>query len=147
MRILRITAENLASLAGLQHVDFTTEPLRSAGLFSIIGPTGSGKSTLLDALCLALYDDTPRLKLAPKGGEDIRGVSQQDPRGLLRRGAASGMAEVAFVGVDGNTWTAQWKVRRARNRAEGQLQAVTMALYRGNLQQGQEEQLEVGGKK
>ena len=147
MRILRITAENLASLAGLQHVDFTTEPLRSAGLFSIIGPTGSGKSTLLDALCLALYDDTPRLKLAPKGGEDIRGVSQQDPRGLLRRGAASGMAEVAFVGVDGNTWTAQWKVRRARNKAEGQLQAVTMALYRGNLQQGQEEQLEVGGKK
>ncbi|MFN9295874.1 MAG: AAA family ATPase, partial [Planctomyces sp.] len=49
MRILRITAENLASLAGLQTVDFTQEPLRSAGLFSIIGPKGSGKSTLLDA--------------------------------------------------------------------------------------------------
>lgn len=147
MRILRITAENLASLAGVQHVDFTTEPLRSAGLFSIIGPTGSGKSTLLDALCLALYDDTPRLKLAPKGGEEINRLSQQDPRGLLRRGASAGMAEVAFIGVDGLTWTAQWKVRRARNKADGQLQVVTMALYRGNLRSEQEEQLEAGGKK
>ncbi|MGV2334596.1 MAG UNVERIFIED_CONTAM: AAA family ATPase [Planctomycetaceae bacterium] len=52
MRILRITVENLASLNGRHTVDFTAEPLRSAGLFAIIGPTGSGKSTLLDAMCL-----------------------------------------------------------------------------------------------
>jgi len=146
MRILRITAENLASLAGVQTVDFTQEPLRSAGLFSIIGPTGSGKSTLLDALCLALYDDTPRLKLV-KGTVEIKGLTQQDSRNLLRRGATSGMAEAAFTGVDGQTWTAQWKVRRARNKAEGTLQTVTMALFRGNLQPGKNEQLEVGGKK
>lgn len=146
MRILRITAENLASLAGVQTVDFTQEPLRSAGLFSIIGPTGSGKSTLLDALCLALYDDTPRLKLV-KGNVEIKGLTQQDSRNLLRRGATSGMAEAAFTGVDGQTWTAQWKVRRARNKAEGTLQTVTMALFRGNLQPGKNEQLEVGGKK
>lgn len=146
MRILRITAENLASLAGLQTVDFTQEPLRSAGLFSIIGPTGSGKSTLLDALCLALYDDTPRLKQV-KGNVEIKGLNQQDSRNLLRRGATAGMAEAAFVGVDGQTWTAQWRVRRARNKADGNLQTASMALYRGNLQPGKNEQLEVGGKK
>ncbi len=147
MRILRISLENLASLSGRHNVDFTREPLRSAGLFAIIGPTGSGKSTLLDAMCLALYDHTPRLKLAPSRGEEVNQLSQQDARALLRRGAAAGMAEVAFVGVDGQTWTAQWKVRRARNKADGQLQQSTMALYRGNLQDGQDEQLQTGGKK
>ena len=59
MKILRITLRNIASLSGWHTVDFTREPLRSAGLFSIVGPTGSGKSTLLDGLCLALYDDLP----------------------------------------------------------------------------------------
>ena len=61
MRILRIGGKNLASLAGEFSVDFEQEPLASTGLFAISGPTGAGKSTLLDALCLALYDDTPRL--------------------------------------------------------------------------------------
>ena len=64
--------------------------LQSAGLFAICGPTGAGKSTLLDALCLALYDNTPRL--ARVGGKgigvpDVRDevVTPQDTRTLLRR--------------------------------------------------------------
>ena len=61
MKILAIRLKNLASLAGPFEIDFTAEPLASAGLFAITGPTGAGKSTLLDALCLALYDRTPRL--------------------------------------------------------------------------------------
>ena len=61
MRILKIGGKNLASLAGEFGVDFESEPLASTGLFAISGPTGAGKSTLLDALCLALYDATPRL--------------------------------------------------------------------------------------
>ncbi|MFN9035486.1 MAG: hypothetical protein ACK5YO_04275, partial [Planctomyces sp.] len=82
-----------------------------------------------------------------KGNVEIKGLNQQDSRNLLRRGATAGMAEAAFVGVDGQTWTAQWRVRRARNKADGQLQQSTMALYRGNLQDGQDEQLQTGGKK
>jgi len=147
MRILRITVENLASLSGRHTVDFTAEPLRSSGLFAIIGPTGSGKSTLLDAMCLALYDRTPRLKQAPAGGEQVDGVSQQDSRSLLRRGAVEGSAEVAFISTDGQTLTARWSVRRARKKVTGQLQPVDMVLFKGDVRDGEEAEQVCGGKK
>ena len=65
MKILAIRLKNLASLAGPFEIDFTAEPLASAGLFAITGPTGAGKSTLLDALCLALFGAVPRLRYRP----------------------------------------------------------------------------------
>ena len=149
MRILRITVKNLASLSGEHTVDFTAEPLRSAGLFAIIGPTGSGKSTLLDAMCLALYDKTPRLKQAPSGGEQVDGVSQQDSRSLLRRGAWEGSAEVAFISTDGQTLTARWSVHRAGRgkKVAGRLQPVEMVLFRGDVRGDAEAEQECGGKK
>ena len=55
MKIVSIRIKNLASLEGLTEIDFTQEPLKTAGIFAITGPTGAGKSTILDALCLALY--------------------------------------------------------------------------------------------
>ena len=147
MRILRITVENLASLAGRHTVDFTTEPLRSTGLFAIIGPTGSGKSTLLDAMCLALFHQTPRLQLAPGRGGEIDEISQQDTRNLLRRGASRGLAEVAFVAVDGSTCTARWNIRRARNKADGKLQEFTASLHLGDLRDDDQGEVIVAGKK
>ncbi len=150
MKILRISLHNIASLAGTHTVDFTREPLRTAGLFSISGPTGSGKSTLLDALCLALYERTPRLhgvrgavKFSDRGGE----ITQQDPGNLLRRGTGRGFAEVAFVGVDGGTYTARWMVRRSRNQPDGSLQATEMALLRGDVQPDQQGVAEIAGRK
>ena len=132
MRILKIGGKNLASLAGEFGVDFESEPLASTGLFAISGPTGAGKSTLLDALCLALYDATPRLlKVAGRnyltdvGAET---VSTQDTRTLLRRGTAEGYAEVDFVGNDGASYRARWSVRRSRTKAEGALQPTAMTL-------------------
>ena len=136
MRILRITVNNIASLAGTHSVDFTREPLRSAGLFSISGATGAGKSSLLDALCLALYDATPRLQQVGRLAELAGGERQNDPRMLLRRGAGSGFAEVAFSGVDNQSWTARWSVRRSHNKADGPLQSVEMTLYRGHIAPG-----------
>jgi hypothetical protein len=44
MKILAIRLKNLASLAGPFEIDFTAEPLASAGLFAITGPTGASKS-------------------------------------------------------------------------------------------------------
>ena len=87
MRILRITVNNIASLAGTHTVDFTCDPLRSAGLYGISGATGAGKSSLLDALCLALFDATPRLKHVGQLQEINRGEKQNNSRTLLRRGS------------------------------------------------------------
>ncbi|MES2039839.1 MAG: SbcC/MukB-like Walker B domain-containing protein [Pseudomonadota bacterium] len=131
MKILAIRGKNLASLAGEFVVDFTQEPLQSAGLFAISGPTGAGKSTLLDALCMALYENTPRLIKAgttklPDGAD---AVTQQDTGNLLRRGTGEGYAEVDFVGTDGNAYRSRWSVRRSRNKATGILQPTTMSLH------------------
>ena len=147
MKILRITVSNIASLAGIHSIDFTQEPLRSAGLFSISGATGAGKSSLLDALCLALFDATPRLKRIGKLEQTIDGENQKSPGTLLRRGTSSGFAEVAFVGVDLCTWTARWSVRRSRNRVNGRLQPAEMTLFRGNIMPWQNGPVAAGGKK
>jgi len=133
MRILRISGKNLASLAQDFTVDFEQEPLASSGLFAISGPTGAGKSTLLDALCLALYDATPRLlKRAGSQLPDVGGdtVSALDPRTLLRRGAAEAWSEVDFVGSDEGRYRARWSVRRAYGKPGGALQPSKMTLHR-----------------
>lgn len=135
MKILAIRGQHLASLSAEFEVDFSAEPLASAGLFAITGPTGAGKSTLLDALCLALYEKTPRLRRAPSHGVTVpdvadHTVSPADPRTLLSRLAPSGFAEVDFVGNDGQSYRARWSVRRSRHKANGKLQPSEMALTR-----------------
>ncbi|WP_280547377.1 AAA family ATPase [Halomonas sp. 11-S5] len=133
MRILALRLENLASLPGPLELDFTAAPLRDAGLFAITGPTGAGKSTLLDALCLALYGGTPRLRQAPARDSQIDDtpdstLTTSDPRTLLRRGTAAGYAEVDFLGRDGRRYRARWAVRRARERVGGKLQKAEQSL-------------------
>ena len=135
MKILAIRGKNLASLSATFEIDFQTEPLASAGLYAITGPTGSGKSTLLDALCLALYERTPRLMKASAKGETIpdvgdNTVTPSDPRTILRRGAGEGYAEVDFVGSDNLSYRARWSVRRAHGKASGKLQASEISLIR-----------------
>ena len=108
MKILAIRGKNLASLAGEFEVDFTVEPLKNAGIFAITGSTGSGKSTLLDALCLALFDSTPRMTKARESKvelADVRNktIAQSDSRSVLRRGTAEGYAEVDFIALTGET--------------------------------------------
>lgn len=130
MKILAIRLKNLASLAGPFEIDFTAEPLASAGLFAITGPTGAGKSTLLDALCLALFGAVPRLgdtgqAKMPDADSDI---SIGDPRTLLRRGTGGGYAEVDFVGVSGRRYRARWEANRARDKASGKLQNSRQSL-------------------
>lgn len=146
MKILAIRIRNLASLEGTTEIDFTKEPLCSAGIFAITGPTGSGKSTILDALCLALYAKTPRYMQAREIGVEIADVhgssiNQSDVRGILRDGTAEGYAEVDFVGIDGRHYRANWNVRRAHGRANGSLQAANTALK--NLTNGSD----IGGRK
>lgn len=133
MKILAIRIKNLASLEGSTEIDFTTEPLCSAGIFAITGATGAGKSTILDALCLALYGKTPRYLQAKETGIEIYDVqgstlSQGDVRSILRDGTADGFAEVDFRGIDGQHYRSTWSVRRARNKAEGSMQSDSVTL-------------------
>lgn len=133
MKILAIRVKNLASLEGITEIDFTAEPLCSAGIFAITGATGAGKSTILDALCLALYGKTPRYLQAKETGIEIKDVqgrtlSQGDVRSVLRDGTGDGFAEVDFKGIDGQIYRANWSVRRARNKAEGSMQSDSMTL-------------------
>lgn len=121
MKLLKVTLENLASYDGSYTIDFTKEPLKSTGLYSIVGPTGSGKSTILDAICLALYGKAPRFE----GATDLKYFDNNeqhkkernkvllpgDTRNILRKGAKEGRAEVEFVANDGERYKAIWYVK------------------------------------
>lgn len=143
MKILAIRGRNLASLEGDFEIDFTVEPLLSAGIFAISGPTGAGKSTLLDTMCLALFARTPRTDQAKENNVKLQDVSneqlsQSDPRFLLRRGTSSGFAEVDFMALNGHRYRTLWSVARARDKENGRLQNPRLALY--NLDKEEEEQ-------
>jgi exonuclease SbcC len=117
MKILAIRGRNLASLEGDFEIDFTVEPLLSAGIFAISGPTGAGKSTLLDTMCLALFARTPRTDQAKENNVKLQDVSneqlsQSDPRFLLRRGTSSGFAEVDFMALNGHA--GRWRGHATR---------------------------------
>lgn len=140
MKISKIRICNLASIEGEYTIDFEQEPLRSAGIFAISGPTGSGKSTILDAMCLALYDKMPRFehsagsaKINDNGKSEIL---QTDVRNILRRGSSEGYSEVEFIGADDLRYKSSWMIRRSYGKADGNLQAQTLRVY--NLSTGQE---------
>jgi exonuclease SbcC len=134
VKILSIRGRNLTSLAGDFALELDQPPLDKLGLFAITGATGSGKSTLLDAMCLALFDRTPRLggrggvPVGRPGEDEEDRLLSHDVRGVLRRGAAEGFAEVDFLGKDGKRYRAKWSVWRARNKAEGRFRPQELSL-------------------
>ena len=116
MKILALRLKNLNSLKGEWTLDFRQPPFAGNGLFAITGPTGAGKSTLLDAICLALYHQTPRLPSV--------GASSND---LMTRHTADCLAEVTFE-VQGSLYRAFWSQRRARDKVDGALQPPKVEL-------------------
>ncbi|MBR7065965.1 MAG: AAA family ATPase [Prevotella sp.] len=138
MTIKKLEIHNIASIEDAV-IDFTGPVLAREPLFLITGATGAGKTTILDAICLALYGDTPRfvgagennVKLidrfnAAKGQQTKRQVvgekllSLNHKGQLLRRGTYEGWAKLTFE-VDGTDYLATWSVIRAYSRADGQL--------------------------
>ena len=122
MKIEKIVLHNLTSIQGEQTIDFTAEPLRSAGLFAITGDTGSGKSTILDAICLALYNKAPRFENAEKRPkeelelmpEKAQQMQADNVSAILRRGQKQGGVRLTFSTTDHERYEAEWTVRVKR---------------------------------
>jgi len=111
MKILSLRFKNLNSLKGEWKIDFQQPEFTENGLFVITGQTGAGKSTILDAICLALYQQTPRLDRITQSKNE-----------LMTRGSGDCLAEVEFS-VKGKGYRVFWGQKRARNNATGKLQA------------------------
>ncbi|MCI7783840.1 MAG: AAA family ATPase [Parabacteroides sp.] len=137
MKLKQLILHNMASIEDAT-IDFEADPLVNSEVFLISGKTGSGKSTLLDAICLALYDDTPRmrnLKMEGKFDEVRDSLSIKDPRQLMRQHTGEAYVRLSFEGNDGLAYEAQWSVARARKRENGKLQDRQWSLL--NVRTGQ----------
>jgi exonuclease SbcC len=110
MKILKVRFKNLNSLEGEWEIDLTHQAYTSNGIFAITGPTGAGKTTLLDAICVALYGRTPRLKILSKSVNEV-----------MTRQTGECFAEVIFATLRG-IFRCHWSQHRARKRPEGELQ-------------------------
>jgi exonuclease SbcC len=117
MRVLNVRFKNLNSLFGEWKIDFANPAYASDGIFAITGPTGAGKTTILDAICLALYGRTPRLK-------DVT----QSTNEVMSRHTGECFAEIVFeTGSEGprgelKRYCAFWGQHRARKNPQGALQ-------------------------
>lgn len=116
MKLKTLDIENIASFEKAS-VDFDNGPLENADIFLINGETGSGKSTLLDAICLALYDNTPRMNAGGRGDKENMpdNITYGNPMRLLRLNTSQGLVRLIFE-ADGDNWEALWTVRRIKER-------------------------------
>lgn len=119
MKIEILFFENLNSLTGKTTICFNQKPFNGSGLFAITGPTGSGKSTIFDAICLALYGRTPRLK---------------NPDDIMSRHSSECFSELTFS-VSGKKYRSRWEQRRSRGKTDGKMQSAKMSLTDLNEEQ------------
>lgn len=122
MKILKIRFENINSLKGVHEIDFSRDPLASAGLFAITGATGTGKTTILDVITLALFDRVPRVEeKISKGLIERTGL-------IMTRNMNSCFAETCYQCKKG-VFTSKWSISRSRT---GSLREYELELYDSN---------------
>lgn len=113
MRLIELRLKNLNSLKGEWHIDFADSAFINEGIFAITGQTGAGKTTILDAICLALYGETPRINNISKSSNEV-----------MTRQTAECFAEVV-IDLNGTQYRCRWGQRRAYGKADGNLQDAT----------------------
>lgn len=125
MEIKKVQIKNIASIEEAE-IDFSGEILGGSHLMLICGPTGAGKSTIMDAICLALYKNTPRInstKITQRYVDDStrfadakdNALGVHDTRHLMRKGTGHASAKLRFVGNNDDLYEAEWSVRKNRN--------------------------------
>ena len=122
MKILKVEFENINSLAGKWCIDFT-DPSYSEldhSLFVISGKTGMGKTSILDAITLALYGATPRQGVVYNGN---------DGNAVMTSDKGTCFARVTYRCRKG-TYVSEWSQRRARDKADGNLQNAQGKIWR-----------------
>lgn len=134
MKLQKLIIQNIASIEYAE-LDFETGPLGQDPIFLICGPTGAGKSTILDAICLALYNTTPRLLQSANErflDNDFTGQSEEvgigDPRMLMRRDSTMASSQLWFTDANDEFLMAEWSVARAKGNRSGKIQRVSWTL-------------------
>lgn len=128
MKLRKLIIHNIASIEDAT-INFDAQPLSTSEVFLITGKTGAGKSTILDAICLALYANTPRMKntliegkfidVSNKKGQEL---TLKDPRQLMRRHTGEAFVQLTFLGSNGINYEATWEAFRAYKKVTGALQ-------------------------
>lgn len=101
MRLLKLRFKNINSLAGEYEIDFADPVYEESGIFAIVGPTGSGKTSILDAICLALYGETPRTVEAKQKGD------REEACIVLTKNRTECYAQAVFE-AHGRVWLSRW---------------------------------------
>ena len=136
MKLQQLTIHNIASIEHAE-IDFEAQPLVDSDVFLITGKTGAGKSTILDAICIALYANTPRLENTYMQGESTdndKKITTKDPRQIMRRNTSEAYVSLTFVGNNNIHYQATWSVARAHKKITGNLQPKQWELK--NLDNG-----------
>ena len=123
MRLQKLNIHNIASIEDAE-IDFLAQPLASSEVFLITGKTGSGKTTILDAICLALFATTPRLKNTQMKGDvpNEKDLKLNNAEQLMRRNTGEAWVKLTFTGNNGNLYEAMWSVARAHKKTNGNIQ-------------------------
>jgi len=103
MKIHKLILKNINSLKGENSIDFKKNFDNS--IFLITGDTGAGKSTILDAICCALYNETPRLK---------------DARAILTKHTAEANITLEYE-VKNSIYRNSWSIQRAYKKVSGEV--------------------------
>lgn len=116
MKILSLSFSNLNSLKGNWHIDFTDDAFVNNGLFAITGQTGAGKTTILDAICLAIYGQTPRISTISNTQNELMSVDRGD--------CHSEVVLLMNESMGDKLYRFSFEQRRANKKSEGKLQPI-----------------------